>query len=101
MKTYMIELADDEVLVALKRGEGYEDVHPELVSEDAIGEHWPEYRTIQTGGQAPARTVSAWEHEDDPKRVIGAAQKEQAERDGGASASSVRPYSVALVRATI
>lgn len=37
---------DDEVLVALKRGEGYDDVHPELVSADAIGERWPEYRTI-------------------------------------------------------
>lgn len=41
-----IELADDEVLVALKRGEGYEDVHPELVAEDAIGDRWPAYRTI-------------------------------------------------------
>lgn len=42
-----IELADDEVLVALKRPEGYEDVHPELVTADAIGERWPgEYRTI-------------------------------------------------------
>ncbi len=41
-----IELADDEVLVALKRPEGYEDVHPELVTEDAIGNRWPEYRTI-------------------------------------------------------
>lgn len=46
VKTYMIELADDEVLVALKRGEDYEDVHPELVSEDAIGDRWPVYRTI-------------------------------------------------------
>lgn len=42
----MIELADDEVLVALKRPEGYEDTHPELVAEDAIREQWPEYRTI-------------------------------------------------------
>lgn len=40
-----IELADDEVLVALKRHEGYEDAHPELVTEDAIGERW-RYRTI-------------------------------------------------------
>ncbi len=46
MKTFTIELDDDEVLVALKRGEGYEDVHPELVSADAISERWPEYRTI-------------------------------------------------------
>lgn len=42
-----IEVEDDEVLVALKRPEdGYEDVHPELVSEDAIKETWPEYRTV-------------------------------------------------------
>lgn len=46
MKTYTIQIADDEVLVALKRGEDYDDVHPELVSEDAIGDRWPEYRTI-------------------------------------------------------
>ena len=36
----------DEVLVALRRGDGYEDVHPQLVCEDAIGDRWPEYRTI-------------------------------------------------------
>lgn len=45
MKTYTIQLADDEVLVALKRGEDYEDVHPELVAEDAHIK-WPEYRVI-------------------------------------------------------
>lgn len=44
--TVTVELAADEVLVALKRGEDYEDVHPELVSEDAIGDRWPVYRTI-------------------------------------------------------
>jgi len=54
MKTYAIELADDEVLVALKRVEDYEDVHPELVSEDAIGDHWPEYRTIHGVALRPA-----------------------------------------------
>lgn len=43
---YIIELADDEVLVALKRPEDYEDKHPKWVSEDAIRECWPEYRTI-------------------------------------------------------
>ncbi|MBG6083164.1 hypothetical protein IWX58_004914 [Rubrivivax gelatinosus] len=45
-RTFLVELDDDEVLVALKRGEGYEDVHPQLVSEDAIGDRWPEYRTL-------------------------------------------------------
>ena len=28
---------DGEVLVAIERGEGYEDVHPELVAEDCMG----------------------------------------------------------------
>ncbi len=46
MRSYIIELADDEVLVALKLDEDYSDVHPELVSEDAIDERWPVYRTI-------------------------------------------------------
>ncbi|MEJ6003769.1 hypothetical protein [Paucibacter soli] len=96
MTTYTIELADDEVLVALKRCEGYDDVHPELVSEDAIGDRWPEYRTIH-GDALRLAEVRAWAHEDDPTRVISAAQKAQAERDGGASASSVRPYSIALI----
>ena len=42
-----IEIEDDEVLVALKRPEDYEDVHPELVAEDAIKETWPGYRTVK------------------------------------------------------
>lgn len=41
-----VEVEDDEVLVALKRPDEYDDVHPELVSEDAIKEIWPEYRTV-------------------------------------------------------
>lgn len=48
-KTITITIEDDEVLVALKRPEDYDDVHPELVAEDAIKETWPEYRTIDTG----------------------------------------------------
>ena len=39
-----VELSEDEVLVALKRVEGYEDIHPDLLAEDAIGKNWPEYR---------------------------------------------------------
>lgn len=53
VKTYLVELEEDEVLVALKRGEGYDDVHPELVSEDAVGERWPQYRTIHGGDLKP------------------------------------------------
>lgn len=46
MRTVTVDVEDDEVLVALKRPEGYEDVHPELVAEDATKETWPEYRTL-------------------------------------------------------
>ncbi len=42
-----IEIIEDEVLVAIKRPEGYENVHPELVAEDAIRPEWAHYRTIQ------------------------------------------------------
>ena len=34
MKTITIEVADDEVLVAIKRGGDYDDVHPHLVLDD-------------------------------------------------------------------
>lgn len=44
MKTVTVEIDEDEVLVALKRPEGYEDMHQQLVAEDAIKETWPEYR---------------------------------------------------------
>lgn len=45
-RTITIEVDEDEVIVALQRPEdGYEDVHPELVSEDAIKPEWP-YRTV-------------------------------------------------------
>lgn len=48
-----IEVDEDEVLVALKRPEEYEDVHPELVSADAIKETWPAYRTVWPMEKAP------------------------------------------------
>lgn len=40
---------DDEVLVALRRIDGYEDVAPELVAEDALlsPEVWPEWRVVK------------------------------------------------------
>lgn len=44
--TMPVAIEPGEVLVALARGEGYEDVHPQLVAEDAIAENWPSYRTI-------------------------------------------------------
>lgn len=57
MKTYIVELADDEVLVALTRGDDYDDVHPELVSEHAIGDRWPVYRTIHDDDLRPVAVL--------------------------------------------
>lgn len=53
----IVELADDEVLVALKRVEGYEDVHPVILTDEAIGDGWPEWRTIHGDQVAPANTA--------------------------------------------
>jgi hypothetical protein len=58
-KAYVVELEDDEVLVALKRGEGYENAHPKQLSEDAIGDRWPEYRTIQGQELRPIERLQA------------------------------------------
>lgn len=33
-----VEIADDEILIAIKRPEDYEDVHPDLVAIDALGD---------------------------------------------------------------
>ena len=53
MPRITLDIADDEVLVALKRGEGYEDVHVQLVSEDAVNAHWPEWRTVLPDEMTP------------------------------------------------
>ena len=37
-------LEGNGVLVRLERVEGYEDVHPDLVAEDAI--NWPDYEVL-------------------------------------------------------
>lgn len=56
---HWVQLAEDEVLVALKRpSEGYEDVAPELVAEDAIDKDWPEYRTIILPSSGDGRGVA-------------------------------------------
>lgn len=39
-------MAGAGVLVRLDRPECYEDVHPQLVAEDAIGDRWPSYETL-------------------------------------------------------
>lgn len=56
----------------------------------------PELLSKQRASDA-AQAV-AWMHEEDETRVISAQQKAQAERDGGAYASSLRPYTIALGR---
>lgn len=54
---------------------------------------------IRSPASAPvAGEATAWMHEEDQNRVISAQQKAQAERDGGAYASSLRPYSIPLFR---
>jgi hypothetical protein len=43
----------------------------------------------------------AWVHEDDPHRVISAATKVGAEKDGGAIASTTKPYSIPAFAAPV
>ena len=47
-------MSGDGVLVRLDRPEGYEDVHPQIVAEDAIKESWPSYETFTTKTTTPA-----------------------------------------------
>ena len=47
MKTITVEIKDDEVLVAIKRPEEYDDVHPQLLVEDAICYEWVEWRVLE------------------------------------------------------
>ena len=54
-------------------------------------------RNIAVGEQS-ARDANAWMHEEDPTRVISAKTKASALADAGASASSVRPYTIPLGR---
>lgn len=55
-KTLTVEIADDEILIAIKRPEDYEDVHPELVAEDAMKDVNEAFRWYvvagDTGGEA-------------------------------------------------
>lgn len=48
MKTITVEIEDDEVLVAIKRPEEYDDVHPQLLVEDIVSYvGWVEWRIIE------------------------------------------------------
>lgn len=67
---------------------------PAAATAEQVDALLPYFSAVSNAVQdAPA----AWIHEEDSNRVISAAQKEQALRDGGASASSVKPYSIAAV----
>ena len=44
-----IEIEDDEILIAIKRPEDYEDVIDELTAEDAMRNSEFEWRLIQGG----------------------------------------------------
>ena len=46
----------DEVLIAIKRGEDYQDVHPELVAADALGNTPFEWRVIDAAPQTKEPT---------------------------------------------
>lgn len=53
-------VASDEVLIAIKRGEGYEDVHPHLVAEDALRQTlhgWCQFAWRVVTHPAPARVT--------------------------------------------
>lgn len=48
MKTITVEIEDDEVLVAIKRPEEYDDVHPQLLVEDVVCDiNWCEWRVLE------------------------------------------------------
>lgn len=55
-------VGDGHVLVALRRTEGYEDVHPQLLAEDAID--WPEYWTITDSTSQRVRLLAVEEQGD-------------------------------------
>jgi hypothetical protein len=70
------------------------DVRPPLCDAETLYASPPS--TPEPAGRVEA---AAWMHIDDPRRVISAMQKDDAVRDGGASASSVSSYSMPLIHA--
>ncbi|MEL6237042.1 MAG: hypothetical protein AAFO57_00235 [Pseudomonadota bacterium] len=77
------------------------DVLPEGVNwGDALMPWIVEHIISALRAHADAGPV-AWMHEEDASRVISAVQKAQAVKDGGASASSVRAYSVPLTHPSL
>lgn len=80
---------------------GTRDFNAALTVLDAITEpglplSWLRTARAASANETGADGVRAWETDDG--RVISDEQKQQALRDGGASASSVRPFSIALGR---
>lgn len=80
----------EEFELAVKLGARF-DINSAMLNVD--------YLIAQARAAQPAQAeVAAWMTEDG-ERVVSAATKAGQERDGGASASAMRPYTVALIRA--
>ncbi|MFA8336346.1 hypothetical protein [Burkholderia cenocepacia] len=81
----VITTADGEAVFTAHQMQGYANAYGEMVRARA-----------SSANETEAESVRAWATDDG--RVISNEQKQQALRDGGASASSVRPYAQALGR---
>ena len=89
-----------EMMVAAQEADMDHGDHDEWLEYDGEDVKRIHRAMLAAAPEAPAQAEQvpkAWMHEEDPYRVISDVQKQQAIRDGGASASSVRPYSIALV----
>lgn len=80
-------VAADEVLVALKRVEGYEDVHPSILADDALMGHWPEWRLVKSFpdaspwrpiAEAPTDGTEVWAYNGEQGRMVWVSGEEYA-----------------------
>lgn len=71
-------------------------IQGEVVVAVLFGRTDEEAKAVSFMLSRPSDIVRAWAHADDPDRVISAKHKAEAIREGGASASAVAPYTVAL-----
>ena len=90
--------AQSNAVYLVATGEVYEgqetytrhDVRPPMCDAEKLFSAVP----AQDAQGVPA---AAWMHVEDPRRLISAMQKEDAEKSGGASAFSVKNYTIALI----
>lgn len=96
--------ATDEVLIAIKRPEGYEDVAPELVAEDFIGVHGNgfEWRVVEQVQSRSEKLRDAAKYSA-PTEVVLPELPEWSKRDdiGGLVPSEIRSALVAYAREDI